>query len=28
MYATALASGLRGRDIVALLQMYERWDAR
>ena len=25
LYATALASGLRGRDIVALLQMYERW---
>ncbi len=25
LYATALASGLRGRDIVSLLQMYERW---
>jgi 3-hydroxyisobutyrate dehydrogenase len=25
LYATALASGLRGRDIVALMQLYERW---
>lgn len=25
LYAMALASGLRGRDIVALLQLYERW---
>lgn len=25
LYATALASGLRGKDIVSLVQLYERW---
>lgn len=28
LYATALASGYRGRDIVSLVQMYERWGAQ
>jgi len=25
MYALALAEGFRGKDIVALLQMYQNW---